>query len=368
MANPLRAVGRDRFAWNAQPASLRLGAGTVLVAAAIGLPHMLNGYWRYLGALILVYAIACAGFQVVVGWSGQLALAHVAFLGLGAYLATVLAKRTYKIAGYDATGVEIKELVWTGRVPFLLSLVLIPVLCAAIGYLLGLPAVRLKGFFLAIATLAFGGMIQRLFFELKDYTAGGEGLRVDVFQIAGWDKTISAYYLCLGLAVPVFFLVGRLTRSRFGRTLLAVRDVDIAASSFGVNVVRYRLVAFGISAAIASMAGALYAQVLTFIAPNEFGTARLTALLTMIIVGSVVLRAGAVIGAAFIVLVDQFFVKFPSFKDSPLSGSYRNVAFGLALMLCIGVLPGGLASLPERLRGMGRASGYDVDNDTEGRS
>lgn len=347
-------VGSPRWSWNALPRVPRLTLGALLILAAIGLPHLLNGYWRYLGALILVYSIACVGFQVVVGWSGQLAMAHVAFLGLGAYFSTVLAKRTYKIAGYDETGVEIKKLVWSGRVPFLLSLLVIPLVCAVIGYILGLPAVRLKGFFLAIATLAFGGMIQRLFFELKDYTAGGEGVRVDVFQIAGWDKTISAYYLCLGVAVPVFFLVGRLTRNRFGRTLLAVRDVDIAASSLGVNVVRYRLVAFGISAAIASMAGALYAQVLTFIAPNEFGTARLTALLTMIIVGSVVLRTGAVIGAAFIVLVDQFFVKFPSFKDSPLSGSYRNVAFGLALLTCIGVLPGGLASIPERLRGLGR--------------
>lgn len=333
------------------------------MAGAIGLPHFLNGYWRYLAALILVYAIACAGFQVVVGWSGQLAMAHVAFLGLGAYISTVLAKRTYKIAGYDDTGVEIRELVWTGRVPFIASLIVIPVVCAGIGYLLGLPAARLKGFFLAIATLAFGGMIQRLFFELKDYTSGGEGLRVDVFQIAGWDKTISAYYLCLIVAVPLFFFIGRLTSGRFGRTLLAVRDVDIASSSLGVNVVRYRLAAFGISAAIASLAGALYAQVLTFIAPNEFGTARLTALLTMIIVGSVVMRAGAVIGAAFIVLVDQFFVKFPSFKDSPLSGSYRNVAFGLALMLCIGVLPGGLASIPERLRNLGRRKSFEQGPD-----
>ncbi len=354
---------RKSLRWDTLPSMVRLAAGAMAIGAAIGLPHLLNGYWRYLMALILVYAIACVGFQVVVGWSGQLAMAHSAFLGLGAYLSTILAKRTYKIDGYDEAGVEIRKLVWSGKVPFLLSLILIPIVCAAIGYLLGLPAARLKGFFLAIATLAFGGMIQRLFFELKDYTAGGEGLRVDVFQIAGWDKTISAYYLCLAVAVPIFFVVGRLTRGRFGRTLLSVRDVDIASSSLGVNVVRYRLASFGISAAIASMAGALYAQVLTFIAPNEFGTARLTALLTMIIVGSVVLRAGALIGAAFIVLVDQFFVKFPSFKDSPLSGSYRNVAFGLALLVCIGVLPGGIASIPERLRGFGKRSAEKTAED-----
>lgn len=352
-----RGRGRGPFwrrSWSDYPASVRTAVGVVLVGVAIGLPHMLNGYWRYLAALILVYSIANAGFQVVVGWSGQLAMAHAAFLGLGAYATSILSKRIEKVSGYTDTGVEIRKLVWSGRVPYVAALLLVPIVCAGIGYLLGLPAARLKGFFLAIATLAFAGMLVRLFFEMKDLTAGGEGLRVDVFQIWGWDKTISAYYLSLAVAVPVFFGIGRLMRGRFGRTLLSVRDVDIAASSLGVNVTRYRLVAFGISAGTAALAGGLYAQVLSFIAPNEFGTARLTALLTMIIVGSVIMRAGAVIGAAFIVLVDQFFVKFPTFRDSPLSGSYRNIAFGLALMLCIGVLPGGLASIPERLRAIGR--------------
>ena len=345
--------------WTKLRPTTRIGVGAGGVAVAVAFPHVVNGYWCYLGALILVYAIANAGFQVVVGWSGQLALAHAAFLGLGAYASTILAKRTFKITGYTEAGEPINKLVWSGRVPYIVGMLLVPIVCAGIGYLLGLPAARLKGFFLAIATLSFGGMIQRLFFEFKDITAGGEGLRVDVLRIGDWDKTVSIYYICLAVAVPVFFVIGRLMRGRFGRTLMAVRDVDIAASSLGVNVTRYRLIAFGISAGVAALAGGLYAQVLTFISPNEFGTARLTALLTMIIVGSVIMRAGAVIGAAFIVLVDQFFVKFPAFKDSPLSGSYRNIAFGLALMLCIGVLPGGLASIPDRLRTLGRSDDDD---------
>lgn len=354
-ASPVRDRQRAwLMEWDALPVAVRTLIGLVIIALAIVVPLWLNGYQRYLAALIVAFAVANIGFQVVVGWSGQLAMAHAAFLGLGAYSTTILSKRIEKVSGYTETGAEIRKLVWSGRVPFLLALVVVPFVCAAIGYLLGLPAVRLKGFFLAIATLAFGGMIVRLFFEMKDLTSGGDGLRVEVFQLFHWDKTLSTYYLCLAVAVPVYFLVGRLMRGRFGRTLLAVRDVDIASSSLGVNVTRYRLAAFGISAGLAALAGGLYAQVLSFMAPNEFGTNRLTAMLTMIIVGSVVVRSGAVIGAAFIVLVDQFFVKFPSFKDSALSGSYRNIAFGLALMLCIGVLPGGIASVPERLRGLGR--------------
>ena len=356
---------RSLMEWNSLPAPVRLGAAAALLAGAIVVPLGLNGYWRYLAALIVAFAVANIGFQVVVGWSGQLAMAHAAFLGLGAYATTILSKRISKVDGYTDTGQEIRTIVWSGRVPYLLALVIVPVVCACLGYLLGLPAVRLKGFFLAIATLAFAGMIVRLFFETKDLTGGGDGLSVEVFQLWQIDKTLGTYYLCLAVAVPVYFLVGRLMRGRFGRTLLSVRDADIATSSLGVNVTRYRLASFGISAGLASLAGGLYAQVLTYMAPNEFGTTRLTAMLTMIIVGSVVVRAGAVIGASFVVLVDQFFVKFPSFKDSALSGSYRNIAFGLALMLCIGVLPGGLASVPERIRNLGHERSSEPDDDED---
>ena len=356
---------RSLMEWNSLPAPVRLGAAAALLAGAIVVPLGLNGYWRYLAALIVAFAVANIGFQVVVGWSGQLAMAHAAFLGLGAYATTILSKRISKVDGYTDTGQEIRAIVWSGRVPYLLALVIVPVVCACLGYLLGLPAVRLKGFFLAIATLAFAGMIVRLFFETKDLTGGGDGLSVEVFQLWQIDKTLGTYYLCLAVAVPVYFLIGRLMRGRFGRTLLSVRDADIASSSLGVNVTRYRLASFGISAGLASLAGGLYAQVLTYMAPNEFGTNRLTAMLTMIIVGSVVVRAGAVIGASFVVLVDQFFVKFPSFKDSALSGSYRNIAFGLALMLCIGVLPGGLASVPERIRNLGHERSSEPDDDED---
>ena len=358
---------RSLMEWNSLPAPVRLGAAAALLAGAIVVPLGLNGYWRYLAALIVAFAVANIGFQVVVGWSGQLAMAHAAFLGLGAYATTILSKRISKVDGYTDTGQEIRRIVWSGRVPYLLALVIVPVVCACLGYLLGLPAVRLKGFFLAIATLAFAGMIVRLFFETKDLTGGGDGLSVEVFQLWQIDKTLGTYYLCLAVAVPVYFLIGRLMRGRFGRTLLSVRDADIASSSLGVNVTRYRLASFGISAGLASLAGGLYAQVLTYMAPNEFGTNRLTAMLTMIIVGSVVVRAGAVIGASFVVLVDQFFVKFPSFKDSALSGSYRNIAFGLALMLCIGVLPGGLASVPERIRNLGHGESDDDEDVDRGK-
>ena len=183
MSTHTRPSTRPLMEWNSLPAPVRLGAAAALLAGAIVVPLGLNGYWRYLAALIVAFAVANIGFQVVVGWSGQLAMAHAAFLGLGAYATTILSKRISKVDGYTDTGQEIRTIVWSGRVPYLLALVIVPVVCACLGYLLGLPAVRLKGFFLAIATLAFAGMIVRLFFETKDLTGGGDGLSVEVFQL-----------------------------------------------------------------------------------------------------------------------------------------------------------------------------------------
>lgn len=343
-----------RARWSAQPFALRGAFGVAATIAALALPLGFTSYWRGEFTLMLAFALANLGFQLIVGWSGQLALANAAFFGLGAYATTILPTKLSKVAGYTAEGAEIRKQVWSGAVPFLVGLVVVPLVCAGIGYLLGLPAVRLKGFYLAIATLAFGGMLIKLFREAKDLTGGGGGLQVGVFRLFGWDKQLSTYYLSLALFVVSCVSVGRLVRTRFGRTLLAVRDIDIAASSLGINVARYRLTAFAISAGMAALGGAMWAQSTTFVAPDAFGSGLLNFMLIMIIVGGLGSRAGALIGAVFYELIYQLFPKLSQFKTSPLQGTFRNLAFGLALMLCVGLLPGGLISIPERLRGLGR--------------
>ena len=340
--------------WSSLPRLVRAAVGAIVLVALAILPLGLNNYWRFLAALVVAYTIANLGFQVVVGWSGQLALSHAAFFGIGAYLGAILPQVIEKSTFDPATGANVAHRTWSGSVPFLVALVLIPPVCAAAGYVLGLPAIRLKGFYLAIATLAFAGMIVRVFVEAKDYTRGGEGLSVHTFRLFGWDRAISSYELALAIAVFVWVLMGRLRSTRFGRTLFAVRDTDIAASSLGVHVTQYRLAAFAISAGLAALGGVMWGQAVGFLAPQAFTTALLNAMLMMIIVGGVGTRAGAAIGAVFYVAVDQFFANFSTFKDAALKGAYRNIAFGLALMICIGVLPDGFASLPERVRGLRR--------------
>jgi branched-chain amino acid transport system permease protein len=343
--------------WSSLDLRIRIAVGAVVLATLVAIPLGLNSYWKFLAGLVVSYTIANLGFQAVVGWSGQLAMAHASFFGIGAYAAAFLPQVIDKSTFDPNTGTNVAEQTWGGSVPFLVALVLVPPVCAVIGYVLGMPAIRLKGFYLAIATLAFAGMILRVFVEAKDYTRGGEGINVDTFRLFGWDKSLSAYYLALAIAAGIWVLLGRMRSTRFGRTLLAVRDTDIAASSLGVNVTQYRLASFAISAGIAALGGAMWGQAVGFIAPQAFTTALLNAMLMMIIVGGVGTRAGAAIGAVFYVAVDQFFANFPAFKDAALKGAYRNIAFGLALMICIGVLPNGIAALSQRLRAMsGRSS------------
>lgn len=350
--------------WSTLPLAVRLAIGVAALAVLVLIPLGLNNYWKFLAGLVVTYTIANLGFQAVVGWSGQLAMAHASFFGIGAYAAGFLPQVIEKTTFNPATGENVAERTWSGNVPFLIALLLVPPVCAAAGYVLGLPAIRLKGFYLAIATLAFAGMILRVFVEAKDYTRGGEGLSVDTFRLFGWDKALSSYYLALGIAAVVWVLLGRMKTTRFGRTLLAVRDTDIAASSLGVNVTQYRLASFAISAGLAALGGAMWGQAVGFIAPQAFTTALLNAMLMMIIVGGVGTRAGAAIGSVFYVAIDQFFANFPTFKDAALKGAYRNIAFGLALMICIGVLPDGLASLTNRLRSLRRPAAAAGDAPT----
>ncbi len=224
------------------------------------LPNLGVGtYWINLAALVLIYSIACLGFNVAVGWSGQLALAHAGFYGLGAYTTAVL----WKDHGW----------------PFFLAMLTAGVLAAIVGVLVSWPAMRLKGFYLAIATLALGSLMVQLFVQFDSITGGGTGKQVPLFRVPGTNRTEGLYYVSLGTAVVVFFLVWRVVGTRVGRTLKSVRDIEIAAQSVGIQPVKYRLLAFGVASGVAAIAGGLQGQFSTFISPGFFGTALLVAIL-----------------------------------------------------------------------------------------
>lgn len=298
-----------------------------LVALLAVAPSALNSYRVFVLALIMVYSLAVLGFNVLVGWSGQIGLAQAGFMGLGAYGSALLLQQ-----GWD----------------FWPTLILISIVAAALGALVGFPAVQLRGFFLAIATLAFGELIIRGFAEARGLTGGGTGMAVPVYRLFGLDQTRSAYTLTLIVVVIGFVGLHRLLNGRFGRTLKAVRDIDVATGPVGVPSSRYKLLAFSLSGAVGAVAGALFAQLQSFIFPDMFGVNLLVILLVMLLVGGVASIPGSVIGATFGVIVVELL------QDV---GQYQRLAYGLALVVIVRFLPGGIASIPSRVRGLRRPHG-----------
>jgi branched-chain amino acid transport system permease protein len=181
----------------------------------------------------------------------------------------------------------------------------------------------------------------RAFAEARSLTGGGTGYSVPIFKVFGLDQTRSAYFLALGFAVVGFFALQRVLTGRLGRTLKSIRDIEIATGPIGVNAPRYKLIAFAISGFVGAAAGALYAQLNTFIFPDQFTTQLLVTLLVMLLVGGVGSAAGSVIGAIFGVVIVELFQDL---------GEQQRLAYAIALILVVRFLPGGIASIPRRVR------------------
>jgi len=310
--------------------AVRLALLALLVIALFALPFVVNSYLLFVANLTLVYAIATLGFDILVGWSGQIGLAHAALFAMGAYGSTLAVS-------------------W--GVPYLLTLPLVGIVTALVAVLIGFPAIRLTGFFLAIATLAFGFVIVEALTAANGLTGGGAGLTVEIWRLPGITGSASTYFVTAAVAVITFVLARISLYGRFGRTLQTVRHLGPLVGSLGVSALRYRLVAFGISGGIAAIAGGLYAQLQTFIFPAMFDFNLLVPFLVMVFVGGAGSLLGPVLGAAFAVVLVEVFQDL---------GDFQAIAYGLALMLAITVLRGGLVSLGPELRDsrlIGRLSG-----------
>jgi branched-chain amino acid transport system permease protein len=298
------------------------------VVVAVAAPDLLNPFRLFLATLIVVFATAGVGLVVIMGWTGQIALAHVAFMGIGAYVTNWL---------FTDIGL-----------PWVTALVLAALLAAVIGALIGYPAARLRGFYLAIATLAFAELLFRLFVEADSITGGIAGEPIELIQLFGLDEERSQWYIAVILATIVFWSVNRLGRTAFGRCLRTVRDAEIATGALGVSATAYKLYAFALSGFIAALAGGVFGQLLTYATPDTFHTALLIQFLVVVFVGGVTRLSGAVVGAIFVIVSRELL------QDV---GDWQRWVYGLSLILAVRFLPGGLTSLPVRLRGVRRRRG-----------
>jgi branched-chain amino acid transport system permease protein len=305
----------------------------IVLALLLAAPLALQDYYLSELGLLLVYAIAGIGLMILTGHTGQVSFGHAGFLGIGAYAHSILISH---------------------GVPFSLSIVLTIVLAGLVGMLIGRSASRMHGFYLAIATLAFGILIETVFGEWSGLTGGHMGLAVPGLKIFGvplvqaWQQ----YYVDLLLALAVVWGASNLFRSPTGRSFVAVRDSELSARCLGVNVEWVKIQAFGVSAAITGLAGALLAHHLTYLAPDVFGVLESLKLMLMIVVGGMGSILGAVFGAIFISILP---VALSFLKDvlPPSIGQQAGLEpllFGLIIVIVIVFEPLGLYGRWMKLR------------------
>ena len=309
--------------WDSRYRVLVLGALAVALMAA--LPNFIDDYYVFLGCEVMIYAIAGLGLTVLMGWTGQIALAHAGFFAIGAYGTAILSADGF---------------------PWPVALVLAGLCATASGILVGFPAVRLRGFYLAIATLAFGELVQRLLILFASVTKGNLGFPVDLIDV-GIGTTLTLWYVSLVILVIGVVALSQVGRTRLGRMLRAVRDIEVATGALGISASRYKLLAFAISAFIGGIAGGLYGQLVTFLTPPIFSLDLLIVFLIVVYLGGVLRLAGPIVGAVFVVLIVE------QLQDL---GSWQRLVFGLILVAIIRFMPGGLVSLPSLLRRRQRGS------------
>ena len=296
----------------------------LLMVLLVAAPFFAGEYVMSQLQFICIYSIVGLGLMLLVGFTGQISLGHAAFLAIGAYTEALLQAR---------------------GVPFLVSLPVAALLSAGFGWVLGLPALRLKGIYLAIATLAFNVIVEEVTARWESLTGGNSGLHLKPIELFGvaLDGDASFYYLCLALAVLSVLAMLNLLRSPTGRAFVAIRDSEISASCMGVNLATYKTLSFALSAGLTGIAGALYAHKVAFISPEQFTLLQSIELVTIVILGGVGFVHGAVLGAAFLIVLPQLISLAKDYLPSNVAGSgLQAVAFGLVLIVFIIFEPLGL--------------------------
>jgi branched-chain amino acid transport system permease protein len=304
----------------------------VLVALACVLPFVLTNYRTFQATLVLVYAIALLGLNILTGYNGQISLGHGAFYAIGAYCAAIL---------MDQAGM-----------PYWATIPVAGAVCLIAGFLFGLPALRLEGLYLALATFALGVSMPQILKShlLEKWTGGVQGIVINKPDppafLAALGVPLNAdqwlYFFVLATAVLLFFLGWNLLRGRVGRALVAVRDHHTAAEVMGVNTALYKSLAFGVSAMYTGMAGALGAIAVQFVAPDSFNVLLSIVFLVGVVVGGLASLSGALYGALFIQFV-------PNLADE-ISKAAPWAIFGLFLIGFVYLMPTGVAGAVRLLR------------------
>jgi len=308
-----------------------------LVALAM-VPRFATTYWLDVLNRIGIAVIGALGLNILVGFTGQISIGHAAFLAVGAYATAILETK----AG----------------LPFYLAIPVSALLTAAFGLVFGIPSLRLKGLYLAIATLAAHFITTYVIIHWESMTKGVFGLMVPPATVFGLplDSDARIFYLIFALTIPATLVTKNLFRTKVGRAFIAIRDREVAAGVMGVNLYRYKLLAFVISSFYAGVAGGLMAHHSRILFPDAFTLLVAIDYLAMIIIGGLGSILGSIFGAVFMTLLPEVL----KLTATSLTGVYpqafgliasaRDIVFGLAVIFFLTYEPQGLARIWGRMR------------------
>jgi branched-chain amino acid transport system permease protein len=303
-------------------------SATIFVASVVAtfgvvlLPLVADQYVLYLASVTAVYLIIALSLNLLLGYTGQISLGHAGFAAVGAYASAILTKELGLNFGFAAA--------------------LGATLAAVVGLLVGLPALKVRGYYLALVTLAFGEIIQVIIRQAKFLTGGNDGFTLVAPRIPGLpiSRPHTTYYLLWAVAILCLLFVRNIVRGRSGRAFACIRDSEIAAQAVGISLTRYKLYAFIISAFLAGLAGALYSILNQYIHPDDFDFGRSIAYLMMVVVGGLGTLAGSVIGAMLLAILPEALRRLQD---------YQELVFAALLLGVIIFIPQGIAGLARHL-------------------
>ena len=337
-----------------------LVAFALFVAVVLLLPAWISGFRAQQFAYVAIYVIALLGLNILTGYTGQISLGHGAFMAIGGYTSALL------MAGNEQFG-QTGFLQIGGGMKDVYTIPIAGLVAGLAGLAFGLPALRLSGLYLALATFAIAVSMPSVVKRFEEFTGGGSGINLfGIPELTGGVTGVNVlgrnlvfndwlYYLCWSIALVLFAVAWLILRGRTGRAFRAVRDSETAAVSSGVSLARYKTLAFGVSAAYAGVAGALFAIATTFVNPDTFPIALSIFLLVGVVVGGLGQLAGLVAGAIFIQFLplwaqgEGIAARLPdSVIERTKEPGAPAIIYGVVLILLMFFLPNGVGGVFRR--------------------
>ena len=296
-----------------------------LVIGCFILPGLLDDYLISQLTFICVYAVAAVGLMLLTGYTGQVSMGHAAFFAIGSYVSAILTSK---------------------GIPFLLSLPAAGVFAGAVGIIVGRPILHLTGLYLAIATMGFAFIVGEILVRWESLTKGNLGFSVAPPSIGPlvFDSETRFYYLAIVVLILSLLAARNILRAPSGRAMIAIRDSEVAAESLGINLAKFKTMAFAVSAFFTGLAGSLYAHKILFINPESYTIILSIELLAMVIIGGLGSLHGAVFGAAFFIFLPQSIIMTKDYMPVYLQNQtgLEGALFGLLIILVMLFEPMGL--------------------------